>query len=212
MLYRALVIALSLGIAACATTRSGADTAPQASVAPAAAQPALAATPSGVALNAPKPGVYTAGQPAASDWSALAGAGVRTVVNLRTAAEMNGRDERAEVAAAGMRYIEIPIDGANAINAENARALADALASAQGGVLVHCASANRAGGLLAVALAQQGTGTDEALRIGRAAGMKSTEARVIQLIAAPQPQMCASGASPGDSGQQCPSAPRAASP
>ncbi|MBP6750829.1 MAG: hypothetical protein KA144_14425 [Xanthomonadaceae bacterium] len=168
----------------------------------------LAATPSGVALNRPQPGLYTAGQPAASDWRAIADAGVHTVVNLRTATEMAGRDERAEVAATGMRYIEIPIDGPGGITPENAQRLRETLAAAGGDVLVHCASANRAGGLLAVALAQQGVVVDEALAIGRAAGMKSTEARATQVIGASSQAVCAAEpASGGNAATRCPAAP-----
>lgn len=169
----------------------------------------LAATPSGVAVNRPKPGLYTAGQPAADDWRAIADAGVRTVVNLRTAAEMAGRDERTEVAAAGMRYIEIPIDGPGGITPENAKRLREALAAARGEVLVHCASANRAGGLLAVALAQQGVAAEEALAIGRAAGMKSTEARAMQVIGESSKAVCAvePAAGGGNAATRCPAAP-----
>lgn len=168
----------------------------------------LAATPSGVALNRPQPGLYTAGQPAAGDWRAIADAGVRTVINLRTASEMAGRDERAEVAAAGMRYIEIPVDGPGGITPENAKRLREALDAARGDALVHCASANRAGGLLAVALTQQGVAAEEALAIGRAAGMKSTEARATQVIGETSTAVCAAEpASGGNAIARCPAAP-----
>lgn len=192
-----LVFALSFAVG-CATTRHDA-----------AASAPLAATPSGVALNRPQPGLYTAGQPAAGDWRAIADAGVRTVINLRTATEMAGRDERAEVAAVGMRYIEIPIDGPGGITPENAKRLREALAAARGDALVHCASANRAGGLLAVALAQQGIAVEEALAIGRAAGMKSTEARATQIIGESSQAICAvePAAGGGNAATRCPAAP-----
>jgi uncharacterized protein (TIGR01244 family) len=173
-------VVFGFGLASCASMLE--STAAKAeSASSAATTTALTATPSGVAINNPKPGVYTAGQPAAGDWSALADAGVRTVVNLRSAAEMKDRDEKAEVAAAGMRYVEIPIDGAGAINAESANKLS-AILSEGAPVLVHCASANRAGGLLAVAMAQQGMPAEQALELGRSAGMKSTEARAREVI------------------------------
>jgi uncharacterized protein (TIGR01244 family) len=202
----ALVLIASLAtITSCASLRGDADADARAEK-PAAA--ALVATASGVTLNMPKPGLYTAGQPAAGDWAALADAGVRTVVNLRTAKEMQGRDERSEVAAAGMRYIEIPVDGAGGISSENARRLNEALASARGDVLVHCATSNRAGGLLAVALAQQGMGADDALAIGRAAGMKSTEARVLELLGESERAVCDAGAANGaDVALGCPATP-----
>ncbi len=167
-----LAAAIVLLPAACATMR---ETAVET---PAPAPVALpAATPSGVALLQPKPDLLVAGQPAADDWKALADAGVRTVINLRPAAEMQGRDERAEVAAAGLRYVELPIAGAGDINADNARKLAELLGQADGPVLVHCASGNRVGGLLAVAKAQSGLPAGEALEFVRSARRKPSEAR-----------------------------------
>ena len=145
-----------------------------------------AAAVAGIELREPRPGLYTAGQPAAGDWSAIAARGVTTVVNLRTPSEMKGRDEAAEVRAAGMRYIEIPVAGAEGITDANARLLRDALAAADGPVLVHCVSANRAGGLLALAEARHGgTPPEYAIAFGRKAGMASTEARVRALLESP---------------------------
>ncbi|WP_245979093.1 beta-lactamase hydrolase domain-containing protein [Solilutibacter pythonis] len=129
----------------------------------------------------PRPGLYTAAQPAAADWTGIAGKGVKTVINLRPQAEMRARDEAAEVAAAGMRYIEIPVANADAINDDSARELHQALSAAQGDgpVLLHCASANRAGGLLALMAAKyEGVDVETALGLGRKAGMKSTERAV----------------------------------
>ncbi|AWV08342.1 beta-lactamase hydrolase domain-containing protein [Marilutibacter maris] len=133
---------------------------------------------SGVDLHAPRPGLYTAGQPAESDWRAIAARGVTTVINLRTPAEMDGRDEAAEVAAAGMDYHAIPVAGAAGIDADNAAALAALLQRVDGTVLVHCASGNRAGGLVALAAAADGQPAEQALRLGRAAGLSGAEAQV----------------------------------
>lgn len=150
------------------------------------AKDASAAAIAGIELREPRPGLYTAGQPAAGDWEAIAARGVSTVVNLRTAAEMQGRDEAAEVRAAGMRYIEIPVAGADGITEANARLLRDALADSTGPVLVHCASANRAGGLLALSEARHGgVAPEHAIALGRKAGMASTEARVRALLESP---------------------------
>lgn len=148
-----------------------------------AALPATA--PSGIALHHPQPRLYTAGQPAAGDWSALAAAGVRTVIDLRTPGELKDRDERAEVEAAGMRYVALPIAGHAGVTPENAKALSALIAGARGPVLVHCASGNRAGGLLALALAAQGMAPTQALETGRGAGMASTETQVRQALGLP---------------------------
>ena len=148
-------------------------------------QPATASQQAvSIALNQPRPGLYTAGQPAESDWRAIAARGVTAVINLRPDAEMQGRDEAAEVRAAGMAYIRIPVANGADLTLDNARKLHGAIASTNGApVLVHCASANRAGGLLALmAASEEGMVHDAALEFGREAGMKSTEARVREVL------------------------------
>ena len=194
-----LAAAMALLPAACATMR---DTAVETPAPTPVALPA--AMPSGVALLQPKPDLLVAGQPAADDWKALADAGVRTVINLRPAAEMQGRDERAEVAAAGLRYVELPIAGAGDINADNARKLAELLGQADGPVLVHCGSGNRVGGLLAVAKAQAGMPADEALKFGRSAGMKSSETRARAVIEEQRVALCAADTARAADPAQCP--------
>ena len=50
-------------------------------------------------------------------------------------------------------------------------------------MLVHCASGNRVGGLLALMQARSGgMTTEQALEFGRKAGMVGTEARVRELL------------------------------
>lgn len=146
--------------------------------------PAQAAAPVfGVELKTPRPGLFTAGQPAASDWRAIKAHGIGTVINLRTEKELAGRDEAAEVQATGMRYVSIPVAGADGITDANARLLLDALNAANGPVLVHCASGNRVGGLLAVMEAKfEGLTEEQALDFGRKAGMTSLEPKVKQVL------------------------------
>ena len=137
-----------------------------------------------VALLQPLPGLYTAGQPAASDWAAIKARGVRTVVNLRAPGELKDRDEAAEVRAAGLRYVEIPVSGAEGINPDNARALHEALAPAHGGgVLVHCASGNRAGALLALEQRDfDRVAAERALEIGKSGGVTGLEGKLRQAL------------------------------
>ena len=73
---------------------------------PLSALSARSASAAGLLLVQPLPGLYTAGQPAASDWAAIKARGVRTVVNLRAPGELKDRDEAAEVRAAGLRYVD----------------------------------------------------------------------------------------------------------
>lgn len=188
---------LVLVLAGCATLR--------AVPAPAVTGPTrtLASVPSGLKVLNPKPGLYVAGQPAAEDWQVIAASGVRTIVNLRTADEMKARDERAEVDGAGMRYVELPIAGVAGITADNARRLSVLIGEASGPVLVHCASANRAGALLAVASVQQGTAIEPALAFGRESGMKSAEVRVREVIDEVRVAKCVAAAGDAPVGQ-CP--------
>ena len=137
-----------------------------------------------VQLRQPLPGLYTAGQPAPGDWAAIRARGVRTVINLRTPNELEGRNEAAEVQASGMRYIEIPVAGSEGVNAANARLLHEALSPAHGGgVLVHCASANRAGALLALEQKDyDGASADAALALGKQAGVTKLEGVLKQAL------------------------------
>lgn len=141
--------------------------------------PMAMTTPVGteVKLFQPLPGLFTAGQPAPQDWSIIKADGITTVINLRTADELKGRDEAAEVQAAGLHYIEIPVVGAAGINEDNARLLHEALAPKHGGgVLVHCASSNRAGALLALEQKDfDGMNKVQALELGHKAGVTSLE-------------------------------------
>lgn len=137
-------------------------------------------------LRQPSERLLTGGQPEAAAWKHLAADGVTTVINLRPADEMAGRDEAAEVAAAGMSYRQIPVAGAAGVTAENADALWSAIAQAPGKVLVHCASGNRVGALLALGAAQEG-GMDpqQALQFGKDAGLTGAEPRVREVLGLP---------------------------
>lgn len=135
-------------------------------------------------VSAPRPGLYTSGQPGTKAWSSLARErGIATVINLRPDAELAGRDEAAEVRAAGLDYVQIPVAGAADVTVEKADALWRRLEQARGPVLVHCASGNRVGALLAIGAARHGGMTPAAaLAFGRTAGLSGLEARVRALL------------------------------
>jgi uncharacterized protein (TIGR01244 family) len=129
----------------------------------------------------PIDGLTTAGQPDEAAFRVFAENGYRVVIDLRTAGEDRGLDEPAFVEALGMKYIAMPIDGPD-INFEKARELDELLDSYDEPVLLHCASSNRVGALLALhAFAETGD-AELALERGRAAGMKSLEMPVRGLI------------------------------
>jgi uncharacterized protein (TIGR01244 family) len=135
--------------------------------------------------GSPAPDLITGGQPTADDFKTMAAAGLKHVINLRPATEDAGFDEAALAAKLGLRYTLIPIAGAGDLTEENARKLDAAMAATQGQpTLVHCASSNRVGGLLAVRAARvQGKSNEDALAFGRAAGLTKMEPQVAQILA-----------------------------
>lgn len=137
-------------------------------------------------LRRPNDRILTGGQPDPGAWGRLAAEGITTVINLRPVAEMSGRDEAAEVAGAGMSYLEIPVSGPADITHTNAAALWRAIHDAPGPVLVHCASGNRVGALLAIGAAHDGgMGEREALEFGKSAGLSNAEPRVREVLRLP---------------------------
>lgn len=130
----------------------------------------------------PRPQLYSAGQPSAAQLQQAAAAGISTVIDLRQPDEDRGFDETAAAERLGLRYVRIPVAGAAGLDAANVRALRSALAQSNGPVLLHCASSNRAGALLALLQAQDGASIEQALEFGRRAGMRSLEAPTRALL------------------------------
>lgn len=123
-------------------------------------------------LNAPGTEVISSGQPTQAQLQAMAAAGVKHVVNLRTPEEEIDYDEKAAVEALGMQYHSIPVAGAAGINNENALKLEQVLSAAAGEpVLVHCRTGNRVGGLMAVSHFNANGNLDAAMAEGERYGM-----------------------------------------
>lgn len=134
------------------------------------------------------PELITGGQPSRADLEKLKAAGVTTVINLRAASEDAGYDEAAAAKALGLNYVSIPIAGAGDITAGNAAKLDAALRAADGKTLLHCASGNRVGALLALRAAAAGQSAEDAIAFGKSAGMTSLEQAVRTQLA--QPAQC----------------------
>lgn len=114
----------------------------------------------------------------------LARAGVRTVINLRAPDEPMEYDEAAEAARLGLRYVALPIAGAADIDRERVRQFGLTLDATrrEGGVLIHCASSNRVGAMIALHEAlNRGGSLQAAIAHGRAAGLVSLEPAVVAL-------------------------------
>jgi len=131
----------------------------------------------------PLPGLTTGGQPSLQDLKRLADSGTRVVINLRTKGEFKRFDEKSAVEELGMSYVSIEIDGSDGITEHNARKLDEALNNLAQPALVHCASSNRVGGLLAYREFKfQNKTAAEAIEFGKKSGMSSTEKRVRKLL------------------------------
>lgn len=116
--------------------------------------------------------MFIGGQPTEKALRELKAQGVTTVINLRTPPEMAqiGFDEAKTVADLGMKYVYIPMRGNDEFPYSPAelKKFTDAMADAEGKVLLHCTIAWRASHLWGAYLIQQGVPTDQALRHARA--------------------------------------------
>lgn len=120
----------------------------------------------------------------AADIGRLRAAGVRHLINLRTEEESDGLDEAPIAGGLGIDYHWIPIQGAQSLTRENARKLDAALAEAGGDLtLVHCASGNRVGALIAVREAWlRHRSIEEAIAEGKRWGLTTLEDSVRSVL------------------------------
>jgi uncharacterized protein (TIGR01244 family) len=130
-----------------------------------------------------------AGKPSPAALAHLKEQGFKTVIDLRQESE-GLADEKASVESQGLRYVSVPMTSASF-------SLADALKvkgvlddPASGPVLLHCAAANRAGGVFAVIEAKSGKSLDQAIEEGKKAGLKSDAMieAVKRVLAEPAPK------------------------
>jgi protein tyrosine phosphatase (PTP) superfamily phosphohydrolase (DUF442 family) len=170
------------GLCLCVACASAPITsAPVASRAPVSQPPAAAAASEIVAVpNARQAisGVTTGGKPTEAQLQQAKDIGYRTVISLLPSAEALGEAEAVQTL--GMKFISIPIPDASALTEENARRLAAAMDAPDAKpLLLHCASGNRAGALLALkAFYVDSVTPAEALDLGLRAGMTSLHPQV----------------------------------
>jgi uncharacterized protein (TIGR01244 family) len=116
--------------------------------------------------------VFVAGQIRPEDVAELADCGVTIIVNNRPDGEEEDQPTSAEIEAAaraaGVDYAHIPV--ADTFSEEKVAALGEALAKAEGNVLLFCRSGTRSAYLWALARARQGTDVDEMMFHARQAG------------------------------------------
>ena len=128
-------------------------------------------------------GITAAGQPDEAALEVFADAGYATVIDLRGSGEDRGFDEAAVVEDLGLHYVTLPIAGKDAVSFDNARKLDGLLEEYPGPVLVHCASSNRVGALLALRASLDGADDEAALALGREGGLTSLESVVRERLA-----------------------------
>jgi protein tyrosine phosphatase (PTP) superfamily phosphohydrolase (DUF442 family) len=123
------------------------------------ASPAHVATPGNVPSIVAVPGipnfhqvnehVFRGGQPTSESWPNLAKLGVKTVIDLRREDEHSTAEEAQAVSAAGMIYINVPMQGVVAPRNEDISKILTLLNS-QDPVFVHChRGADRTGTVIA---------------------------------------------------------------
>ena len=125
------------------------------------------------------------GQPTRDELEQARDAGCTTVINLRMPSEQTDFDEAALVKELGMKYVHLPVGAPDGVTAEQAEKFAGILREAGDcHIIAHCATANRVGALVAIAAWQDGTSREEAIELGKKAGLASLEARVREVIGA----------------------------
>lgn len=142
----------------------------------------------GIQLRAPATchpvtGVTACGLPGPEDLRAAHAQGARMIVNLCASHELSF-DEQALAASLGLGYANIPIRGTQDLTKEAALRLAAVVDSPSNRpVVVHCASGNRVGAMFALkAFYGEGATVEAALQAGRAAGLKTMEAAVREIL------------------------------
>ncbi len=128
-------------------------------------------------------GITAAGQPDRAALEIFADVGYATIIDLRGVGEDRGFEEAEVVEELGMHYVSLPIEGRDGISFENARKLDALLDENPGPVLVHCASGNRVGALLALRASLDGADDESALALGREGGLTRLEGIVRERLA-----------------------------
>lgn len=124
----------------------------------------------------PSERLIVGGQPSEHDFEVLAAAGIKQVVNLRPNTESISFDEAAVAEKWGMQYHVIAVTTTESCTKEKAKQLKAILEKGEP-TLVHCASGNRVGALIALkAYWLDNCTPEEALNMGLETGLtKFTE-------------------------------------
>lgn len=134
-------------------------------------------------LCTPKPDLLACGLPSQQDLQDAAKKGIKTVINL-CSLEETPPAEPDLVAELGMKYVSIPIRGPMDLTRDATRRLADVMDDCNNHpILIHCRSSNRVGALMTLKeFWFEGKSAEEALALGRSAGLTQLEAGVTEIM------------------------------
>jgi len=132
--------------------------------------------------------LLAAGQVTESQFEELVDMGYTNFISLRPTSENGAGWEEAHVVDDDVTFTRIPVAGAGGLTRENVMALNEILEEASSeNTVLYCASSNRVGGLLALkAYWLDGVEPDDALEIGRQAGLTGLESAVQELLSQPR--------------------------
>lgn len=139
----------------------------------------------------PMDGLLSGGQPTKEQIEAAAQAGYGTVINMRGTKEPGFEWEAKLVEQLGMKYEHLPVTGKDSLTRDQIVHINAVLTAAleKGPVLLHCASGNRIGAVMALRAAWvDGMDPEKALAYGRASGMTRTEGMTRELLGLPAPE------------------------
>lgn len=123
----------------------------------------------------PVNGVTSSGQPDEEALRVFKDSGYAAVIDLRGESENRGLDEQAVVEELGMGYVPFPLTGSDAISFDAAERLNGLIEAQDGPVLIHCASGNRVGAMLALIESLNGADDDAAIAVGKDGGLTRLE-------------------------------------
>lgn len=127
--------------------------------------------------------IFSGGQPTPAEFSKLRDKGIKTVINLRPPPETDW-DQRALMSGLGIKYINLPIEGAAGISEENARTLMSLIdQNDDEPLLVHCGSGNRVGALIAMAESKiKQSDVETSINEGKRWGLTRLETKVREAL------------------------------
>lgn len=135
--------------------------------------PALAGVPN---PWQPLPNLATAGQPGPAHLEALKGTGTQVVLDIRDPMEPRPFDEPGTVRRLGMEYRNVPVRQGMLDDDMMDRVLAELRRNAARPTLLHCASANRVGGvLIPYFILDQGMTEDAAVEAAMKVGLRGAD-------------------------------------